>query len=209
MIVPVDAGVVFRMETTKYTHILKHLIININSPLQNLNYLRQWMSKYTYVPWNPEGEFLWCPNAFRSVNSAFIWLRLVWLILFIQVFPSIEVIRVVSVAGEDSSLQLYDAVSMGEQVLSGLAFSSLVQWVKPIFPRLTGCIVIGLANCLKPDCRYTYHLLCRLKTSQHLAILSIYVLIMILTIDTNCLPKQHNWLVFIKDMRSVLCEVWI
>lgn len=50
---------------------------------------------------------------------------------------SIAVIPFVSVAGEDSSLQLYDAVSMGEQVLSGLAFSLLVECVKPIFSRLT------------------------------------------------------------------------
>jgi hypothetical protein len=36
MIVPVDARIVFQMETTKYTHILKHLMFNINSPLQIL-----------------------------------------------------------------------------------------------------------------------------------------------------------------------------
>jgi len=76
------------------------------------------------------------------------------------VVPSIAVIPFVSVAGEDSSLQLYHAVSKGEQVLSGLAFSLLVQ---PVCPRLTGCILMDLANSLKPDCRYTYHLLCHLK----------------------------------------------
>jgi hypothetical protein len=32
VVVHVDAGIAFRMETTKYTHILKHLMININSP---------------------------------------------------------------------------------------------------------------------------------------------------------------------------------
>jgi len=63
-----------------------------------------------------EGVFLWCSNAFRSVNSAFIWLRLVWLIWFIQLVGSIAVIPFVSAAGEDSSLQLYEAVSMGERV---------------------------------------------------------------------------------------------
>jgi hypothetical protein len=99
-------------------------------------------------------------------------------------------------------------VSMGEQVLSGLAFSLLVEWVKPVFPRLTDCILIGLAKCLKPNCSYTYHPLCHLRKSLHLATLNIYVLIMILTINTNYFPKQHNWLVFITDMRCVLCEVW-
>jgi len=38
---------------------------------------------------------------------------------------SIAVIPFVSFAGEDSNFQLYDAVSMGQQVLSGLAFSLL------------------------------------------------------------------------------------
>jgi len=41
------------------------------------------------------------------------------------VVPSTAAIPFVSVAGEDSSLQLYDTVSMGEQVLRGLAFSLL------------------------------------------------------------------------------------
>jgi hypothetical protein len=41
------------------------------------------------------------------------------------VVPSIAAIPFV-IVGEDSSLQLYDAVSMGEQVLSGLAFPLLV-----------------------------------------------------------------------------------
>lgn len=40
--------------------------------------------------------------------------------------PSIAVIPFVGVVGEDSSLQLYDAVSISQQVLSDLAFSMLV-----------------------------------------------------------------------------------
>jgi hypothetical protein len=43
------------------------------------------------------------------------------------VVPSIAVIPFVSVAGEDSGLQLCEALSMGEQVLRGLAFSLLVE----------------------------------------------------------------------------------
>jgi hypothetical protein len=46
--------------------------------------------------------------------------------------PSIAVIPFVSAAGENLSLQLYDAVSMGEQVLRGLAFSLLVE-LRPFF----------------------------------------------------------------------------
>lgn len=36
--------------------------------------------------------------------------------------PSIAVFPFVSVAGEDSSLQFYNAMSMGERILRGLAF---------------------------------------------------------------------------------------
>jgi hypothetical protein len=43
------------------------------------------------------------------------------------VVPSFAVIPFVSVAGEDSSLRFYDVVSIVQQVLSGLAFSLLVE----------------------------------------------------------------------------------
>jgi hypothetical protein len=81
---------------------------------------------------------------------------------------------------------------MGEQVLRGLAFSLLVDRFKPIFPRFTGCNLIALANCLKPNCRYMYHLLCHFKKYLHLVILSVYVFNTILTITKKFFLKQHN-----------------